>query len=98
MYAVQTQFSVVICHLGVTYVQRADDLSYPLPADHWKQCTLDTCLPVGTKVSQDNSFRQHVLDIFHLMTIKKMIIVGARAGELLCLGIFYFSAPSLNLG
>ena len=64
MYAVQTQFSVVICHLGVTYVQRADDLSYPLPADHWKQCTLDTCLPVGTKVSQENTFRQYVLDIF----------------------------------
>ena len=64
MYAVQTQFSVVICHLGVTYVQRADDLSYPLPADHWKQCTLNTCLQGES--GKQNTFRRFFLDIFIL--------------------------------
>ena len=50
MFAVQTQFSLVICHLGVTYCQCSHDLSYPLPSDHWKQCSLVTCAPIGTKV------------------------------------------------
>ena len=57
LYAVQTQFSVVVCHLGVTYTQCCHDLTHPLPADHWKQCCLETCVPLGTKVGINSTLQ-----------------------------------------
>ena len=50
IFCVQTQFSLVLCHLGVTYCQCSHDTTFPLPSDHWKQCCMETCVPVGTKV------------------------------------------------
>ena len=44
------RFSLVLCHLGVTYCQRPEDLTWPLPSDHWKQSSMETSLAIGTKV------------------------------------------------
>lgn len=49
-YAVQTKFALVVCHLGLTYCQCCQDQTFPLPSEHWRNCTLGSCLPIGCKV------------------------------------------------
>ena len=49
-YAVQTKFALVVCHLGITYCQCCKDETFPLPYHHWRSCSLDSCLPIGSKV------------------------------------------------
>ena len=49
-YAVQTKFALVVCHLGVTYCQSAQEDSFPLPFHLWSRNTLESCLPIGSKV------------------------------------------------
>ena len=50
IFSVQTRFSLVLCHLGVTYCQRPDDQTFPLPSDHWKTSSMESSLSIGTKV------------------------------------------------
>jgi len=49
-YVVQTRFSLVICHLGTTYTHCTKTSSHMIPSERWNMCSLDCCLPVGTKV------------------------------------------------
>eukprot|EP00092_Neocalanus_flemingeri_P040368 GFUD01043966.1.p1 GENE.GFUD01043966.1~~GFUD01043966.1.p1 ORF type:complete len:1978 (-),score=498.59 GFUD01043966.1:399-6332(-) len=49
-FAVQTRFSLVVCHLGTAYSQCSKNSSFMLPSDHWQSCSLDSCLPVGSRV------------------------------------------------
>jgi hypothetical protein len=49
-FAVQTRFSQVVCHLGTSYSHCSKNSSFLLPSDHWKSCSLASCLPVGSKV------------------------------------------------
>ena len=53
IFSVQTRFSLVLCHLGVTYCQRPEDQTFPLPSDHWKQSSMESSLCIGTKVGYD---------------------------------------------
>jgi len=50
IFSVQTRFSLVLCHLGVTYCQRPEDQTFPLPSDHWKQSEMESSLCIGSKV------------------------------------------------
>jgi len=49
-FAVQTRFSLVVCHLGTSYSPCSKNSTFLLPSDHWESCSLSSCLAVGSRV------------------------------------------------